>query len=184
MDDLDRAWHDLQFDIRRSIRYHNRRRTHFDRLDKLANMFSVVFGSTAVFGVMERDYQALALTAAAIVTIVSAINLVVGSSLRARDHSDLARRFVDLEKELVKEGPSLDRLKRLKVARMDIEADEPPILRVLDCLCHNEEMRAQGYPPEQLARIGWFQALLAPLVDIGEHRIHARAASANAVATG
>ena len=170
---FERDWHDLQFAIRRSIRYHNRRRVHFDRLDKLTNMVSVVFGSAAVFGVLEHNYQALALTAAAVVTIVSAINLVMGSSMRARDHADFARRFVALEKEMVSAGAEESTLKQLTVKRLDIEADEPPVLRVLDCLCHNEEMRAQGYPAEQMAKIGWWQALLAPVMDIRENHIHA-----------
>ena len=173
MEDIETGWHKMQFDIRRSIRYHNRRCAHFDRLDKLTNMVSIVFGSAAVFGVLERDYQALALTAAALVTIISAVNLVVGSSLRARDHADFARWFVELEKELVGSEPSPATLKHLTIRRLEIEANEPPVLRVLDCLCHNEEMRAQGYPVEQLARIRWWQALLAPLLDVREDLIHA-----------
>jgi hypothetical protein len=173
MEDLDRAWHGFHFDIRRSIRYHNRRRVHFDRLDRLTNMVSIVFGSAAVFGVLEHRYQALALTAAAIVTVVSAINLVMGSSMRARDHAEFARRFVLLEKEIVASAPDAETLKQLTAKRLDIEVDEPPVLRVLDCLCHNEEMRAQGYPKEQLANIRWWQALLSPLIDVREDLIRA-----------
>lgn len=172
MDDIETNWQKLQFDIRRSIRYHNRRCVHFDRLDKLTNMISVVFGSAAVFGVLERQYQSLALTAAATVTIISAINLVMGSSIRARDHADFARRFVALEKELVITKPSEEAIRQLMIKRLDIESDEPPVLRVLDCLCHNEEMRAQGYPSDQLVKIAWWQALFSPVIDIREDLIH------------
>jgi hypothetical protein len=53
-----------------------------------------------------------------------------------------------------------------------IEADEPPILRVLDAICHNELLRAMGYPKEREAQIAWYQRLLASFVDIREHAIH------------
>ena len=95
------SYHDLLFDIGRSVRYHNRRRAFFDRIDRLANMLSVIFGSTAVYGVLAQDHQALALTAAALVTVLSAINLVVGSSQKARAHADFARRFIELEKRMI-----------------------------------------------------------------------------------
>ena len=177
MPDIEADWHHLQFDIRRSVRYHNRRRAFFDRVDKLANLLAIVFGSAAVFGVLERDYQSLALCAAALITITSALNLVVGSSLRARDHADFARRFIALEKALITQDATPAALRQLTAERLMIEAEEPPVLRVLDCLCHNEEMRAQGYPAERLAKITWWQALFAQVADVGEDRIHASPAA-------
>lgn len=166
-------WHGLKFGVRRSVRYHNRRRAFFDRLDKITNMVSVIFGSAAVFGVMDVNFKTLALTAAAMVTVTSAVNLVLGSSLRARDHADFARRFIALEKEMEIHAPIAETLKRLTAQRLDIESDEPPIMRVLDCLCHNEQMRAQGYSPEQFAKIRWWQSLFAQIVDLREDLIKA-----------
>ena len=166
-------WHRLQFGVRRSVRYHHRRRAFFDRLDKFTNMVSVIFGSAAVFGVMDANFKTLAIGAAAIVTITSAVNLVLGSSLRARDHADFARRFITLEKEMEINAPDAETLKRLTTLRLDIESDEPPVMRVLDCVCHNEQMRAQGYPPEQFAKIRWWQAFFAQIVDLREDLIKA-----------
>jgi hypothetical protein len=49
--------------------------------------------------------------------------------------------------------------------------EEPPVLRVLDALCHNEELRAMGYATSQMAKIGWLQRLLAPFIDIRSDKI-------------
>ena len=48
-------WDDMLFGVRRSIRYHQRRRAFFDRLDQFSNMLSVIFGSAAIYGVLEKN---------------------------------------------------------------------------------------------------------------------------------
>lgn len=51
------------------------------------------------------------------------------------------------------------------IARLHIEADEPPIYRALDLLCHNEQMRADGHPPdsEHWASVPLYQRLTCHL---------------------
>lgn len=164
-------WHDMLFGVRRSIRYHQRRRAFFDRLDQFSNMLSVIFGSAAIYGILERDYQVLALVASALVTILASINLVVGSAQRARAHSDFTRQYVDLEKRMLGQ-PDEHVLRQVSEQRLSIEAEEPPVLHVLNAICHNEMMRAMGYKREQLAKIGWVQRLVAQLFDFREHAIH------------
>jgi hypothetical protein len=44
--------------------------------------------------------------------------------------------------------------------RLEIEADEPPILKVLDSVCHNELLRAMGYDKSEFYRIGVVQRML------------------------
>jgi hypothetical protein len=59
--------------------------------------------------------------------------------------------------------------------RLAIEVDEPPILRVLDLLCHNEQARAQGEKQSELYPIRWHERLMAPwLSDLGLVAIFAR----------
>lgn len=167
--DIDEEHRVLLFDIRRSIRYHNRRRAFFDRLDQITNMLSVVFGSAAVFGVLEQGYKPLALVAAGLVTGVSAVNLVLGSALRARAHADFAREFIALEKRLTCE-PTCDEklIIEVRAERLSIEAEEPPVLHVLNVICHNEQMRAMGYKKDQLAPVRWWQRLFSQVVDLRE----------------
>ncbi|MFP5420958.1 MAG: hypothetical protein ACLGID_05745 [Gammaproteobacteria bacterium] len=169
--DLADRWHAMQFGVRRSIRYHQRRRGFFDRLDQFSNMLSVIFGSAAIYGILEQDFKALALIASALVTVLASINLVVGSAQRARAHSDFARRYVDLEKRMLVQ-PAEDVLQWVAEERLGIEAEEPPVLHVLNSICHNETMRSMGYKKDELANIGWFQRLVAQLFDFREHALH------------
>lgn len=164
---LDIRRHNLLFDIRRSVRYHNRRRAFFDRLDQGSNMLSVVFGSAAIYGVLEREYQAIALWAAGLVTMASGINLVVASGQKARDHSDFARQYIELEKKLsCSDECDEELLKSIQAERLAIEAEEPPVYQVLDVICHNEQMRAMGYPRSQWARVEWYQSICAQFFDV------------------
>lgn len=170
-DSLDDRWGDLLFGIRRSVRYHNRRRAFYDRLDQISNMLTVMLGSTAIYGVLQQSLKTLTLIAVGLATGLSAINLVLASSQRARLHFDLARQFIALEKSLVKTTPSEEKLTEFTDARLTIEMEEPPILRVLDALCHNEEVRAMGYPTSQIAEIGRLQRLFAPFIDFRSDKL-------------
>jgi len=168
-DELQDAWYGLQFGVRRSIRYHQRRRGFFERLDTVANMLSVLFSSAVIYGVLAAHSTALVLGASVVVTLVATVNLVVGSSRRAWQHADLARRFVELERQLLAE-PDAALFRELTAQRLLIEADEPPVLRVLDVLCHNELLRAEGHK-EGRARIGFWQRVFAQVFDLRADRI-------------
>ena len=170
---LENEFHNLLFGVRRSIRYHSRRRSFYDRFNLFVNAFSLVMGSATVYGILKDQYQEVAIIAAMFVTIFSAINLVVGSSRQARLHHDLCKRFIDLEKEITScKDRNEDNLALFTGERLDIEAEEPPILHVLNSICHNELARAMGYSePEHFAKITFLQRLFAPIIDIREHTI-------------
>jgi hypothetical protein len=172
--DLATSSHELLFGVRRSIRYHTRRRRFFERWNVVTNALAVIFGSATIGGVV-KGWDALAIAAGAIVTFFSAINLVVGTVRMARLHEDLGKRFVDLEKELVLAGEYDEQAYRGFCAkRLEAERDEPPVLRVLDSICHNELLRAMGYDRSQFVEIAWYQRLLAQFVDVREHAISSR----------
>ncbi|WP_263217919.1 hypothetical protein [Pseudomonas atacamensis] len=170
--DLPIRWHNTLFSVRRSIRYHQRRRSFYDRLDKTSNMLSLIFGSAAIYGVLQKDYQAVALIASAIVTIASSVNLVVGSAQRGRDHTDFMRKYVELEKSMLCDE-SDEVLLQVQETRLSIEAEEPPVMHVLNAICHNELMRAMGYPKKELPKIGWLQTWVAQVFDFCESSIQA-----------
>src|SRR5713226_3505669 len=153
MESLDDRWYGVLFSIRRSIRYHMRRVRFFDHLNLWATALSLLFGSATILALMGGKDSRWAVLAAALVTIFSVLNLLMGSTRRAREHNDLARRFITLEKGMVLiEQPTEDDLKKYSALRLDIEADEPPILRILDILCHNEQALAEGHPAEVFVR--------------------------------
>lgn len=168
--------HALLFAVRRSIRYHNYRRRFFESLATLVQLVTVICGSATVFAVISG--WGVAVYVAAMVTVLSAINLVVSPTRKSILHADLAKRFIDLE-NAINGVVEMDeqQLRDFTQQRLKIERDEPPVLRVLDSLCHNEEARAEGYGEEDFVRISAVQRLLAQFADIGSEKIKPKAAS-------
>ena len=162
--DLEDRWHKTLFSVCRSIRYHQRRRAFYDRLDKTSNMLSLILGSAAIYGVLQENAKNVALVASAAVTVVSSINLVVGSAQRGRDHTDFMRKYVELEKRMLG-SPSEELLLEVAAARLTIEAEEPPVLHVLNSICHNDMVRAMGYAKKHYLEIGAFQAFVSQVFD-------------------
>jgi len=171
MTEIKKQKDDLLFGVRRSVRYHHRRRMFFDRLHIFTSSISVIFGSSAVLAALKEAPQ-LAASAAAIVAIFATIDLVVGTAKMARLHSDLARQFIGLEKTIISAQKITGKnLKQFEAERLDIESDEPPVLKVLDSVCHNELMRAMGFPKAQFLKIGFLQRYFSQLFDFREHTI-------------
>ncbi|MBF0436748.1 MAG: hypothetical protein HQL77_15435 [Magnetococcales bacterium] len=168
-DSVSQAIESLLFGVRRSVRYHNRRRMFFDRWRVTTSAISVVFGSAAIVSISGMSNTRIATFSAVIVTLFSAVDLVVGTAKAARDHADLARRFISLEQE-INNSPAIDQesLIRLTNTRLDIEKDEPPVLRVLDTLCHNEMLRSMGFGKEKFIKVGLFQRIFSQFFDFRE----------------
>lgn len=169
---LNPAVHTLLFGVRRSVRYHNRRRLFFDRTHKFSTFLSALFGTATVASALAHAGGNWVIVFAVAVAVFSVMGLVVGTAQAARLHYDLARKFIDLEKEIISiKEPTGDNIASLKSQRLEIEAEEPPPLRVLDSICHNELLRAMGYSSNEFAKIKWYQRLFSQLIDIQEHKI-------------
>jgi hypothetical protein len=63
-----------------------------------------------------------------------------------------------------------------------IEADEPPILRVLDSVVYNELCKALGYEECHMVKIGWFQSMLSQIFDLYPSKIKKQSRSAESAA--
>jgi hypothetical protein len=169
---LNHERHNLLFGVQRSVRYHNRRRLFFDRLNKISTFLSALFGTATVASALSSFNGAWTIVFAVLVAIFSVIDLVVGTAQAARMHYDLARKFIDLEKDIVsKKKPAEEEMIKFQSRRLEIEADEPPPLKMLDMICHNELLRAKGYCSSEFVKIKWYQRLFAQFIDVGEHRI-------------
>ena len=155
----------LQFNLGRSIRYHSRRRKFFDFWDKFTTFCSLVFSSTATYGVLSTNGK-ITLISGAFVTIFSSLSLVIGFSNKARDHFDFVKQYSLLERMSIKEGLSEKLLKQITDEKLSIESTEPPVLRVLNEMCWNEEAKAQGIKPEKWREIKWYQRLFSSFFDI------------------
>ncbi|MDQ2946123.1 MAG: hypothetical protein M3Y27_09310 [Acidobacteriota bacterium] len=163
--------HDLLFGVRRSVRYHNHRRRFFDGLDKFTKILSAVAGSAAVataFG----GHKAVTVVLAAVIAVFSSVDLIIGAGPAARLHSDLAKRFAELEATITRLGsPTPEDIRNLVADRLMIEADEPPILRVLDSVVYNELCKSLGYDECEMVKIGLFQSVMSQLVDLWPSKI-------------
>jgi hypothetical protein len=169
----------LVFAVKRSIRYHNHRRLFFDRFDKLVKIFSLITGSGA-FVTAVGSHQGLTVIFAAIVAVLSAISLVVGPAQAARLHEELARRFAQLECDIKRAGQlNSDQLNAFVADRLAIESDEPPVLRVLDTICHNELCRALGYESCEFYKVDPVQRFFANIMDLWPWRMKKLSMSAN-----
>jgi hypothetical protein len=158
--------HDLLFGVRRSIRYHNRRCRFFDGFDKFVKVISVVCGSAA-FAAATAQHSVIIMIFTGLVAVFSAINLVVGPAQAARLHEDLARKFARLEYEITRANNlSRDQLNHFQAERLMIETEEPPAMRVLDTICHNELCEALGYDRCEFYKVGFFQSLFAHVIDL------------------
>lgn len=168
----------LLFGIRRSIRYHLRRRKFFDNVHKTSTFLSALSGTATIAAVLAKAGPNLTITFAALVAIFSIIDLVIGTAQAARLHDDLARRFFNLEKAIISTKEAIEEnLANFTSQRLDIEADEPPPLKVLDSICHNELLRAMGYDRSEYVKIEWYQRVFAHFFDLMEHKIHSKHAT-------
>jgi hypothetical protein len=162
---MDKKIKDFLFDVRRSVRYHRHRQRHYVRLHTITTAGSLVMGASVVATLLS-GYDNIALAAGVTITILSAIDLIIGFARMARTHDDLARRFIMLEKDAVTLGElATESYAKLWSERLMIEADEPPILRVLDSICYNEMLRSEGYDKNEFVIIGCWQKLFSNWFD-------------------
>jgi hypothetical protein len=165
MIESDQAHHQL-FGIQRSIRYHDRRVGHFDRLHKLTNICTILISGVVILELTGAKSPEWIKWFAAGAALLGAFDLVVGYSHRANQHRELKRRFCGLERRMVQAKTEPD-LESIVMERSEIEAEEPPVLRALDGLCHNEMCAAKGWSkqkPEECVhfrKIPWYSQLTA-----------------------
>lgn len=163
------------FGVRKSVRYHQRRRSFFEWIHTSFAALQVVAGSSAVATwVAENGSWGIGLAASA--ALLAAIDLVVGTSRRATAHVSLAQRFAQLEREMV--PFERDRTigesaaSTFRQQRLEIEESEPPKKRVIDILCHNElVVGVQLYHHWDSYAIAGWQRAVGHFVDIETQKI-------------
>ena len=168
----DEHW-SLLFAVRRSVRYHRRRERFFDRWHRFGALASAIAGSAAIASLLAKFSATLVTGLVAAAAVAGALELVFGFARSARLHNDLAREFTTLEQELVQAGEDVApaRLRDLEGRRLEIESREPPVLRVLDAMCHDELVTALDIEEGQRTDPTWVQRMLAHWFDVGAHRL-------------
>ena len=175
-DPLEAEYDDLLFAVRRSVRYHRHRERFLDRVHQFSVLLTAVTGFATVATLLAElpaRWTWVRLSAASVTALAGATEVVFGFARAARRHDSLAVSFLDLEKDLVCAGPSLtpEVLVELQSRRLDLEAVEPPVYRVLDAVCHDELVTALGMDPSQRSNVTRWQRLWRHCLDVGAHRI-------------
>jgi hypothetical protein len=146
-------WQDLRFAVDKSLRYHLRRRAHFETLHRLVMFGVVISGSGVLIEILhlEKIFGAAAV-------VLGAVDLVCSHSRRARDHQALHHAFTNLAKELVGTPPADDAaLQRLEQFRLEIETVEPPVYWAVEADCYNEAAMAAGCTGRPPIRLSFLQ---------------------------
>lgn len=162
------AQYALFFDVRRSLRYHDRRRAFFERIHQATGVLTVLLAGSVLFDIARPgDNPAWLLALAAIAALLSALDTVIGYAAKAGLHRDLRARFAALELSIIAGNTSGSAWQAHHLERLRIEQDEPPIYRALDLLCHNEILQADGFPPDSE-----HHARVTPLQHLTRHLFH------------
>ena len=166
----------LHFGVQQSIRYHRHRERFFDRLHHVNDVICQVAGAATLMLVVAElppEWEWTRLAAAITAAAAAAANLAMNPGLAARRHSHLATSFALLEKDIVHAGlaPPWKDLYKLETRRLEIDAHEPPVLRVLDATCHDEVIMALGQDAGHKSNVTRWQRLCRHFLDIGAHRL-------------
>lgn len=168
-DKIDDDLHALTFYVQRCIRYHMRRSAFFMRWGRFTAFVGVVLGSAAAAALMSSAPKLITASCALLVTLASAVDLVVGTSQRAWLHNDLRKRYLEIEAEIVANyEPSAQWMRELHGRIRRIEADEPPTMPALELLARDDVIRSL-YPREEaieyLCKLHWFKRFTAHWFD-------------------
>ena len=160
--ELDDRTYDLLFSIRRSVRYHQRRRRFYENWNSIT-VASAAIGSSAAAAAFAVGvgWSAFPVIISGLVAFLSAFDLAIGTARSGDLHAELARKFNSLEQRFA-HGKNLDdsEVEQITKGRLEIETNEPTTLRLLDILCHFELLRSAG-DKRQYPAIRWWRRKLA-----------------------
>lgn len=175
---LDDEIYDLHFYLQRSVRYHMRRASFFMKWQRITSFVGVVFGSAALAAFMDHVPNEVAIGCAMMVTVTSALDLVVGTGQHAWLHNDLRKRFLELIGMLDSRSPSPALIAEIKHLVRRIEADEPPDRGVVNLMATNDVIRAKMDKDEadqHVYDISWGKRVTANLIDWGIEKYRSKA---------
>lgn len=157
----------LLFNVRRSIRYHDRRRAFYERMHQITGVLTILLAGGVLFELAGSGETVWWLKLLGLIAAVfSAIDIIIGYARQANRHADLRKRFSALE---IAVNTGEKSVADYTNDRLLIEQDEPPVYRALDLLCQNEQLVAQGYsradPVDKgyFSDLKWYEALTAHL---------------------
>ena len=165
------------FGVRKSVRYHQRRQAFHEWWNSVVIGLSFACSASAM-AEWSGPLRQLLIGATSFLLM---LNWVVGLTRRANAHAKLCQRFASLEQDMTpfekKRDMKADDEERFRRRRLEIEAEEPAKLRVIDTLCHNELCEA-AYPGHLVYPVAAWRRWLGHFIDIGEGQIRGQPPSA------
>lgn len=162
MKNLDHEEYGLLFDVRRSVRYHDRRSAFLESASILGALFvGVGIAGAGIAGIEGRAILAFL----SILLALSGELMRVSACYKSALHTILRRRFSELERRIIKGPASGGCWTDYQAERLQIEMDEPMVFKMLDTQCHNELLRVYGFKnsSHNYIRINWWQRLTCQL---------------------
>jgi hypothetical protein len=160
--ELPAAHFELFFHVKKSIRYHDRRRGYFQFMRLATNAVALLLAGVAFTDLSGDASHWWFKLLAAIAGLLAIFDVVVRFDRRQEIHGDLRRRFCELEANMLKNGLDDGQWREWANARSSIEADEPRVFRVLEMLSHNETARALGVTDaKEFNDVSWPQRITA-----------------------
>lgn len=167
------------FGVRKSVRYHQRRQAFHEWWNTVIIALSFACSASAM-AEWSAEWRQVLIGATSFLLM---LNWVIGLTRRANAHAKLGQRFVSLEQEMTpfERNRDIDAKDEFEFRRrrLEIEADEPAKMRVMDVLCHNELCEAR-YPDELVYPVSPWRRWLGHFIDVGEGSAPGQRTSASA----
>ena len=168
---LEWDFYDLDFSIQRSRRYHEKLSAFYGVWRDWIKIISVVAGSGIFVILLVAKASWFAEVVAGFVALWAILDYVIEPAKKAEKHCELGEQFTDLAILIARSERSPEALGDLKARRLEIEKLEPPCKRLIDLQARNDECRARGFPPEDLAPLSWAQRSFGYFVTFGLRRL-------------
>lgn len=165
-------FYDLDFSVRRSIRYHDKLCAFYGVWRDWIKIISVVAGS-GVFLLLLASANHFAAVFSAIVALWAILDYVIQPDKKAEKHCELRDKFSDLAIKLTRSPHTAEALNDLVATRLEIEKMEPPTKRLIDLQARNDECRARDFPPEDLVPLSRWQRIFGYFATFGMPRLEA-----------
>lgn len=171
------------FGVRKSVRYHRRRQAFHEWWNTV--IIALAFAcSASAMAEWSAEWRQLLIGATSFLLM---LNWMVGLTRRANAHAKLGQRFASLEQDMVPFEKNRDLEaqdeERFRRRRLEIEADEPAKMRVMDVLCHNELCEA-AYPEHTVYSVAAWRRWLGHFIDIDDSKIQPSSARRRAAELG
>lgn len=152
----------IDFSVKKSIRYHSRRCARFERLDLFTKWLTAVAGAMAFAAIVGDARSGWAAVLTFIITALAFADVVVSFGSRAHLHKHLYRCFSEMAVEIAQlETPAASDLARLRAKRLALESEEPHIIDALERWCWNEEAESRGATSDILQTLSKWQRFRA-----------------------